>query len=114
MLNETRNIMAKDFKKMVLDMREAQKVFRKNTRNEILRKRMRSEEAGVDAFLKRHLRETEKGTFKGKVKDMRDMQRLFFSSKRTDMVKKLLGMAERDVDIELERHFAKLEQLKLF
>lgn len=99
---------------MVLETREAQKAFRKNTRNEILRKRMRSAEAGVDAFLKRHLREGEKGTFKGKVKDMRDMQKLFFSTKRTDVVKKLLGMAEKDVDKELEAYLDTLEQPKLF
>lgn len=106
--------MAKDFRKMVQDTREAQKAFRKNTRNDILRKRVRSAESGVDAFLKKHLREDEKGTFKGKVKDMRDMQKLFFSNKRTDVVKKLLSMAERDVDKELEAYMKTLEQPKLF
>ena len=68
----------------------------------------------MDAFLKKHLREDEKGTFKGKVKDMRDMQKLFFSNKRTDVVKKLLSMAERDVDKELEAYMKTLEQPKLF
>lgn len=99
---------------MVLDMREAQNAFRKNTRNDILRKRVRSAESEVDLFLKRHFRVNEKGTFKGKVKDMRDMQKLFFSSKRADVVKKLLGMAEKDVDMELVTYKTMLGQPKLF
>ena len=104
----------KDFRKMVQETREAQKAFRANTRNDILRKRAISAEAEVDAFLKRHLRENEKGSFKWKVKDMRDMQKLFFSRKRSDIVKKLLGMAEKEVDKELVTHLATIEQPKLF
>ena len=95
-------------------MLEAQAAFWRNTRNDILRKQMLSAEAEVDAFLKRHLREYERGTFKGKVKDMRDTQKLFLSSRRSDAVKRLLGMAERDVRKELETYLASVEQPKLF
>lgn len=95
-------------------MQEAQAAFRRNTRNDILRKRMLSAEAEVDAFLKKHLREGESGTFKGKVKDMRDTQKLFLTSRRSDAVKRLLGMAERDVRKELETYLASVEQPKLF
>ncbi len=104
----------KDFRKMVLDMREAQKALRKNSRNEIYEKRVRAAEAEVDSFLKQHLRDGEKGTFKGKVKDMRDTQKLFFSRKRTDIVKKLLGMAEKDVDEELKGYVKSQQQQTLF
>lgn len=98
---------------MVQEMLEAQTVFRR-TRSDILRKRMLSAESEVDAFLKRHLREGERGTFKGKVKDMRDTQKLFLSPHRSDAMKKLLGMVERDVRKELETYFANVEQPKLF
>ena len=98
---------------MVQEMLEAQMAYRR-TRSDILRKRMLSTEAEVDAFLKRHLREGERGTFKGKVKDMKDTQKLFLSPCRSDAVKKLLGMAERDVRKELETYLASVKQPKLF
>lgn len=94
-------------------MLEAQMAYRR-TRSDLPRKRMRSAESHVDSFLKKHLREGEKGTFKKKVKDMRDMQKLFFSPRRSEAIKKLLGMAEKDVKEELDAYLASMEQPKLF
>lgn len=99
---------------MVQEMRQAQRDWRVQPRNDICRKRTRTAEAEVDAFLGKHLKSGDEGSFKGKVNDLRKLQKLFFSRLRTDAVKKLLGAVEREIDKEIEAYMATLEQPKLF
>ena len=104
----------RDFKKMVKDTRDAQRAFRKDPLNPVLRKRVRSREAETDKFLAGHCDDNCQDPFKLAVRAMREAQRRYFSKNRSDGALSEMARLERGVDKLLAAHEKSMAQPTLF